>query len=85
VAERGFRDHCGLRPMRSPEEPSADPRDALIAAQAERMAALETLITDLRERRSARGRGTGNTMAARQGASLRELMERMGHSSTRPR
>jgi integrase len=29
-------------------------------------------------------RHTGNTMAAGQGASLRELMERMGHSSTRP-
>lgn len=28
-------------------------------------------------------RHTGNTMAAGQGASLRELMERMGHSSTR--
>jgi integrase len=28
-------------------------------------------------------RHTGNTMAAAQGASLRELMERMGHSSTR--
>ena len=28
-------------------------------------------------------RHTGNTMAASQGASLRELMERMGHSSTR--
>ena len=27
-------------------------------------------------------RHTGNTMAAAQGASLRELMERMGHSST---
>lgn len=30
-----------------------------------------------------RPRHTGNTMAAGQGASLRELMERMGHSSTR--
>ena len=28
-------------------------------------------------------RHTGNTMAAAQGASLRELMERTGHSSTR--
>ena len=28
-------------------------------------------------------RHTGNTMAAAQGASLRELMERMGHSSSR--
>jgi integrase len=28
-------------------------------------------------------RYTGNTLAAAQGASLRELMERMGHSSTR--
>jgi integrase len=28
-------------------------------------------------------RHTGNNMAAEQGASLRELMERMGHSSTR--
>jgi integrase len=28
-------------------------------------------------------RHTGNTLAAAQGASLRELMERMGHSSTR--
>jgi integrase len=28
-------------------------------------------------------RHTGNTMAAAQGASLRELMERMGHSSAR--
>jgi integrase len=28
-------------------------------------------------------RHTGNTMAAAQGGSLRELMERMGHSSTR--
>jgi integrase len=30
-----------------------------------------------------RERHTGNTMAAAQGASLRELMERMGHSSPR--
>jgi hypothetical protein len=28
-------------------------------------------------------RHTGNTMAAAQGASLRELMERMGHASAR--
>jgi len=28
-------------------------------------------------------RHTGNNLAAEQGASLRELMERMGHSSTR--
>jgi integrase len=28
-------------------------------------------------------RHTGNTMVAARGASLRELMERMGHSSTR--
>jgi integrase len=28
-------------------------------------------------------RHTGNTLAGKEGASLRELMERMGHSSTR--
>ncbi len=31
-------------------EPPADPRDALIREQAERIAALEALVTDLRER-----------------------------------
>jgi integrase len=30
-------------------------------------------------------RHTGNNLTAEAGASLRELMERMGHSSTRPR
>src|ERR1700751_894569 len=37
----------GRRPE---EEPSADPHDALIAAQAERIAVLEALAADLRER-----------------------------------
>jgi hypothetical protein len=39
-----------------PEEPPEDPRDALIAAQAERIAALEALVADLRERLEAAGR-----------------------------
>jgi len=32
-----------------PVEPPADPRDALIRAQAERIAALEAVVADLRE------------------------------------
>jgi hypothetical protein len=40
----------GRRPE---EEPSADPHDALIAAQAERIAVLEALAADLRERLAA--------------------------------
>jgi hypothetical protein len=38
---------------RPEEEPSADPHDALIAAQAERIAVLEALAADLRERLAA--------------------------------
>ena len=48
-----------------PEGPSADPRDALIAAQAERIAALEALVADLRERLAAAeragSRNSGNS------------------------
>jgi transposase len=48
-----------------PEEPSGDPRDALIAAQAERIAALEALVADLRERLAAAeragSRNSGNS------------------------
>jgi len=40
-----------------------------------RQASLACITHDLRH--------TGNTMAAATGASLRELMERMGHSSSR--
>lgn len=47
------------------KEPSADPRDALIAAQAERIAALEALVADLRERLEAAertgSRNSGNS------------------------
>jgi len=47
------------------EEPSADPRDALIAAQAERIVALEALVADLRERLEAAeragSRNSGNS------------------------
>ena len=47
------------------EEPSADPRDALIAAQAERIAALEALVADLRGRLEAAeragSRNSGNS------------------------
>ena len=48
-----------------PGGPSADPRDALIAAQAERIAALEALVADLRERLAAAeragSRNSGNS------------------------
>jgi transposase len=48
-----------------PQEPSADPRDALIAAQAQRIAALEALVADLRERLAAAertgSRNSGNS------------------------
>jgi transposase len=48
-----------------PEEPPADPRDALIAAQAERIAVLEALVADLRERLEAAeragSRNSGNS------------------------
>jgi len=48
-----------------PGEPSADPRDALIAAQAARIAALEALVADLRERLAAAeragSRNSGNS------------------------
>ena len=47
------------------EEPSADPRDALIAAQAERIVTLEALVADLRERLEAAeragSRNSGNS------------------------
>jgi anti-sigma factor RsiW len=36
-----------------PEEPPADPRDALIRAQAERIAALEAMVAELREQLAA--------------------------------
>lgn len=49
----------------TPEEPSADPRDALIGAQAERIAALEALIADLQEQLTAAeragSRNSGNS------------------------
>jgi hypothetical protein len=48
-----------------PEEPPADPRDALIRAQAERIAALEAVVADLRERLEAAersgSRNSGNS------------------------
>jgi transposase len=48
-----------------PEEPPADPRDALIRAQAERIAALEAMVADLRERLEAAersgSRNSGNS------------------------
>jgi hypothetical protein len=47
------------------EEPSADPRDALIAAQAQRIAALEALVAELRGRleaaQRAGSRNSGNS------------------------
>ena len=49
----------------APPEPSADPRDALIAAQAERIEALEALVADLREQLAAAlragSRNSGNS------------------------
>jgi transposase len=51
-----------------PGEPPADPRDALIAAQAERIAVLEALVADLRERLEASeragSRNSGNSSMA---------------------
>jgi len=48
-----------------PEEPPADPRDALIRAQAERIAALEAMVADLREQLAAAersgSRNSGNS------------------------
>jgi transposase len=48
-----------------PEEPPADPRDALIRAQAERIAALESMVADLREQLAAAersgSRNSGNS------------------------
>jgi transposase len=48
-----------------PEEPSADPRDALIREQAERIVALEAVVADLRERLEAAeragSRNSGNS------------------------
>jgi hypothetical protein len=48
-----------------PEEPPADLRDALIAAQAERIAALEAVVADLREQLAAAlrasSRNSGNS------------------------
>jgi hypothetical protein len=48
-----------------PEEPPPDPRDALIAAQAERIEALEALVADLREQLAAalraESRNSGNS------------------------
>jgi hypothetical protein len=41
----------------SPEGLPADPRDALIREQAERIAALEAVVADLRERLEAAERG----------------------------
>jgi hypothetical protein len=46
-----------------PEGPAADPRDALIAAQAERIAALEALVADLRERLAAAERAGSRNSA----------------------
>jgi hypothetical protein len=47
----------------SPGEPPADPRDVLIRAQAERIAALETLVADLRERLEAAERAGSRNSA----------------------
>ena len=51
--------------MRRVEEPPADPRDALIREQAERIAALEAMVADLRERLEAAeragSRNSGNS------------------------
>ena len=48
-----------------PEEPPADPRDALVRVQAERIAALEATVADLREQRTAAersgSRNSGNS------------------------
>ena len=47
------------------EEPAADPRDALIGEQAERIAALEALVAELREQLAAAqragSRNSGNS------------------------
>jgi transposase len=52
-----------------PEEPPADPRDALIRAQAERIAALEAVAADLREQLAAAersgSRNSGNSSMPR--------------------
>lgn len=42
----------------APEEPPADPRDALIREQAQEIAALRAMIADLREQVEALSRGT---------------------------
>jgi hypothetical protein len=51
-----------------PEEPPADPRDALIREQAQRIAALEAVVADLRERLAsaerASSRNSGNSSMA---------------------
>jgi integrase len=66
--EAGFRRPLGGRPGRS------NFRDLWIKAR-DGVGLPGLHLHDLRH--------TGNTMAAATGASLRELMERMGHSSTR--
>jgi hypothetical protein len=52
----------------APEESSADPRDALIRQQAEKIAALEALVADLRERLETllreKSRNSGNSSLA---------------------
>jgi hypothetical protein len=59
-----------------PEEPAADPRDALIAAQAERIVALDALVTGLRERLAAAERvgvrNTGNSLMPPSADNLRQ-------------
>ena len=67
---------AGLPRLSGADAGPAAPRSGAALIKARDEAGLSALhLHDLRH--------TGNTMAAATGASLRELMERMGHSSTR--